>query len=128
MIGPAPKVTTVRLESPGGWMREGERMANVVKRFGLHTNVATECMSACTIVLLAGLDRTADEAAMVGFHRGRAIGATRSSEGRPGKDESEIYLRAGVDKEFVQRIVSTPHESVWVPTRRELLKARVLTR
>jgi len=127
-IQASPQATTVRLQSPGGWMQEGERMAQVIQRFRLNTTVATECMSACTIAFLAGLDRTADEAAIVGFHRARAVGNVQSDQGRPDEEELEIYLRAGLDRRFAQRVVSTPNQTIWTPTRRELLQAHVLTR
>jgi hypothetical protein len=42
-IGAAPRVGTVLLHSPGGWLREGRRMAEVVKRYQLNTRVEGEC-------------------------------------------------------------------------------------
>ncbi len=56
-IADAPNVTTVSLDSPGGWLKEGKRMADVVRRYRLHTHVDHECFSSCTLVLLAGLDK-----------------------------------------------------------------------
>ena len=45
-IGAAPRVGTVLLHSPGGWLREGRRMAEVVKRYQLNTRLEGECFSA----------------------------------------------------------------------------------
>jgi hypothetical protein len=128
VIADAPKVTTVRLDSPGGWLREGSRMADVVRRYRLHTRVDAECYSSCTLVFLAGVDRTAAERASVGFHRGRPIGGARRPAEAASAKEAELYLRAGLDKAFVQRILATPNDEIWVPSHRELLKAEVLTR
>src|SRR6185295_8025656 len=128
VIADAPKVTTVRLNSPGGWLREGSRMADVVRRYRLHTRVDAECYSSCTLVFLAGADRTAGEHASVGFHRGRPIGGARRPAEPASDKEAELYLRAGLDKAFVQRILATPNDSIWVPSHTELLRAEVLTR
>lgn len=128
VIADAPKVTTVRLDSPGGWLREGKRMAEVVRRYGLSTRVDDECYSSCTLVLLAGLDRTAGEHAQVGFHRGRPIGGLRNPDEAASDDEAELYLQAGLKPVFVKRILETPNDDIWVPTHKELLKAGVLTR
>ncbi len=126
-IADAPKVSTVRLDSPGGWLREGERMAAVVRRYQLHTHVDEDCYSSCTLVFLAGKDRTAGQHAAVGFHRGRGIGEGKRG-GSATSDEAELYAKTGLDAAFVRRILNTPNDEVWVPTRRELLKAHVLTR
>ncbi len=126
VIADAPRVTTVLLESPGGWMREGERMAAVIKRYGLSTRVETECHSACTVAFLAGVDRTMGEEAVLGFHRGRAPG--QPAEGERNERSAEVYAAAGLSPAFIRRILDTPHDDIWTPTRRELHKAGVLTR
>lgn len=126
-IADAPKVTTVRLESPGGWLHEGERMAEVVRRYGLRTRIETECHSSCTLVFLAGNDRTMAPGARLGFHRGRPIGGDDPDE-PPDRREAAIYLRAGLQPAFVQRILATPHASIWTPSHQVLYKAGVLTR
>ena len=128
-IAAAPRVGTVLLHSPGGWLREGKRMAEVVKRYQLNTRVEGECFSACTLVLLAGANRSAGERAQIGFHRGRSVG--ESAEGRTApadREESELYRSAGLKPEFVKRIVATPNDDIWIPSRHELLREDVLTR
>jgi hypothetical protein len=128
-IGAAPRVGTVLLHSPGGWLREGRRMAEVVKRFQLNTRVEGECFSACTLVLLAGANRSASESARIGFHRGRSIGESAGDRTAPAdREESDLYRSAGLKPDFVRRIVATPNESIWIPSRAELLREDVLTR
>ena len=128
-IAEAPRVGTLLIHSPGGWLREGKRMADVVRRYRLNTRVEGECFSACTLVLLAGANRSAGERARIGFHRGRSIG--ESSDDRPGpaeREEVELYRGAGLKAEFVMRIVATPNDDIWIPSRQELLREDVLTR
>ena len=128
-IGAAPRVGTVLLHSPGGWLREGQRMADVVKRYRLNTRVERECFSACTLVLLAGANRSAGERARIGFHRGRSIGESAEDRAVPAqREEAELYRSAGLKPEFVKRIVSTPNNDIWIPSRQELLREDVLTR
>jgi hypothetical protein len=129
-IGDGPDVGTLLLDSPGGWIREGVRMADVVKRYGLNTRVEHDCFSSCTIVLLAGQNRSAGPDAQIGFHRGRSIGeSAEESRDRPvPAQEAEIYRKAGLRDAFVRRIVSTPNDSIFIPSHSELLHEDVLTR
>ncbi len=126
VIADAPRVTTVRLESPGGWLREGQRMAAVIARYGLRTHVEKRCSSACTVAFMAGVDRTLGDGAALGFHRARGPGEDAKGEGAD--DEGQIYAKAGLPKAFIQRILATPNNDIWVPSRRELLAAGALTR
>ena len=126
VVAEAPRVTTVVLDSPGGWMKEGERMAAVIQRYGLSTRVEDECHSACTVAFLAGVDRTMGDAGVLGFHRGRTPG--QDAKGKSDEHDAEVYAKAGLPKAFIRRILETPNNDIWIPTRRELLKAGVLTR
>ncbi len=127
-IAAAPNVGSLLLDSPGGWLREGDRMAGVVKRYRLNTRVDKECFSACTLVLLAGQNRSAGDHAQIGFHRSRSVGESGSERGRPvPKEEYELYKKAGLRDAFVDRIVSTANSSILIPSHRELLREDVLT-
>lgn len=129
VIGEAPNVGTLLIDSPGGWLREGKKMAAVVKRYRLNTRVENECFSACTLVLLAGENRSAGASAQIGFHRGRAVGESAEGRARPASiEEAELYRQAGLRDDFVRKIVSTPNQAIWIPSLAELQRADVLTR
>ncbi len=127
-------VNTVVLESPGGWIGEGRRMAEVIRAHNLNTHVERDCMSACTLAFLAGHERTAGDQARVGFHQARAIGEDRQRAtsqrpaGRSRREEEALYMQAGVSAAFARQVVNVPFAQMWVPTRQELLDAQVLTR
>lgn len=125
----APSVTTVILNSPGGWMNEGERLAQLIKERRLNTYVETFCASACTIAFLAGRDRAADPKARIGFHAVKFVG---SGSDTPGADEERAtraaYEGARLPEGFVQKIGATPTNEMWYPTHAELLAAGVLSR
>ena len=44
------------------------------------------------------------------------------------REESVLYRSAGLKLEFVKRIVATPNDDIWIPSRYELLREDVLTR
>lgn len=125
----APAVTTVVLESDGGWIREGMRMAEVIRGRGLHTYVETSCSSACTLAFLAGRERAAAPTARIGFHSPHGIGATEPSENAPAVAQLErLYRQAGLPDWMLRKIADTPSDRMWYPTIEELLAAGVLTR
>lgn len=119
----APGVTTVVLESEGGWIRQGRLIRDVIARRGLNTYVESECNSACTIAFLAGKDRAIAPGARLGFHAFRGLGNVRSMD-----SEKEVYGAAGLGERFIRRIASTSHTSLWYPSPTELLDQRVITR
>lgn len=125
----APAVTTVVLSSEGGWIREGQMLAGVIRERGLNTYVEGYCASACTIAFLAGKERAADPAAKIGFHASRSVG---SMEATPPPQETAqlrtLYRNAGLPDSFVRQALDTPHAKMWHPPHELLLSAGVLTR
>jgi ATP-dependent protease ClpP protease subunit len=125
----APAVTTVVLSSTGGWIREGQMLADVIRKFGLNTYVEGHCESACTIAFLAGRTRAAAPTAKIGFHASRGVGSTDAS---PSLEETAqlrtLYHDAGLPDSFVRQALDTPHETMWYPPHEVLLTAGVLTR
>lgn len=125
----APTVTTIVLQSGGGWVRQGTMIAKVIAERGLNTYVEQECSSACTIAFLAGRQRAGEPGARIGFHSFRSIGTHKSSaDSADASLAQETYRRAGLSSDFIAKIVSTPHDKVWYPSHDELLAQGVLTR
>lgn len=125
----APAVTTVVLSSTGGWIREGQMLADVIRRRQLNTYVEGHCASACTIALLAGIERAAAPGAKIGFHASRSVGSQADSA-TPEETAQllAIYRSAGMPEAFVRHVATTPHAQMWYPTHEEMLSAGVLTR
>lgn len=125
----APAVTTVVLSSEGGWVREGQMLAEVIRKFRLDTYVESSCESACTIAFLAGKTRAAAPLAKIGFHASRRVGSTGAA---PSSEETAqlrtLYHDAGLPDSFVRQALDTPHETMWYPSHEVLLTAGVLTR
>lgn len=123
----APAVNTVVFSSTGGWVREGNLVANVISQRKITTYVEGECTSACTIAFLAGNDRAAGPNAHIGFHQFKSVGESGGSAGDDAMARA-VYERAGIPREFIARIVATPPEKVWYPKHEELLAANIITR
>ena len=68
-----PNISVVSLESPGGFVNEGHKIARMVRDRGIHTRVASgvTCESACFEIFAAGTHRIVGTNAQVGVHRAR---------------------------------------------------------
>lgn len=125
----APSVTTVVLQSNGGWVRQGNMIAKVISDRGLNTYVEQECTSACTVAFLAGKERSGEPNAQIGFHSFRSVGVDGSAaEATDIALAQETYRRAGLSPAFIAKVVATPHDKAWYPSHEELLTEGVFTR
>lgn len=124
-----PSVTTVVLDSDGGWLREGQMLAAVIARRGLNTYVEGRCASACTLAFLAGRERAAAPSAQIGFHASRRVGSTETVPS-PGDTAqlAGLYRLAGLPDSFVREALNTPSDRIWYPSHEVMLAAGVLTR
>jgi len=77
-----PDIQTLVLETPGGRVGEAALIAKLVRERKLKTYVENHCESACTVILLAGMDRAVTANARIGFHRASFPGMS------PAQDES----------------------------------------
>jgi hypothetical protein len=125
-IDASPSASTLILNSDGGREAEAEEMALLVQKKHLNTTVQDHCLSSCTVVFLAGSKREVDEDADLGFHQFTADGLTDDGRKRMSQKMVESYRSLGLREWFIDRIVATPPESMWYPTKDELQKAGVL--
>lgn len=125
----APSVRTLVLDSSGGWVRQGTKIANVIAAHGLDTYVEQECSSACTIAFLAGKQRAGEPNARIGFHAFRSIGGDAGSANNGVASTARAtYGLAGLSPAFISKVVSTPQSKMWYPLHSELLAEGVFTR
>jgi hypothetical protein len=124
----APAIKTVVLSSSGGWIREGQMLADVIRKRALNTYVEGYCSSACTIAFLAGKERAAAPTAKIGFHASRSVGTVSTAKSEETGQLRGIYEKAGLPEYFVNRAIDTPSDQMWYPTHDVLLSAGVVTR
>lgn len=144
MLG-APKARTLYLASPGGLTIEARLISALVRKRKLNTYAETYCASACTQIFVAGRERVIGKDAQLGFHQAVAVDS-RGRTGRVNKaTERELtptlvtdvngndtlrlaYEMAGIDKDFIGKVVTRDHADMWYPTVAELTDAKVITR
>ena len=126
-----PRLTVLQLTSEGGEMQAAFRLQKKVHDRALTTYVPSICVSACTLIFLAGRERYMSPEAKLGFHQATFIPQTSASQGgdavKSNQEMKAWMLQQGVAPGFVDHVMATPNESVWLPTADELLKARVVT-
>jgi hypothetical protein len=123
-LASAPRVRTVRLDSPGGYIQPALQVAEIIRARGLDTYVPRMCASACTVVFLAGKDRFLAPDARLGFHQAHAPGVA------PAYFDALLratYQKAGVPDGFIDHVLRTPPQSIWFPDRPALRALRLTT-
>jgi len=126
---PPPRL--IELNSPGGHVYAARGAAQVIAAAGLHTRVVGNCSSACTLLFMAGHDRSLGPGARLGFH-GYGL---RQVVHLPGYDiaaaqakDRATFIAFGMQPTLAARIFDTPPEGMWYPDRKTLLEGGVLTR
>jgi hypothetical protein len=127
ILDATPTIRSVRLDSNGGWIAEGAKLADLVGRRRLTTRTSGECDSACLLVFMAGEHRFLGPRANLGFHEASVagVGGELASEGT--RTIREALERKGVPETFIREALSTPSSSIWYPTTEELIAAHVIT-
>lgn len=124
-----PAIVEIRLDSSGGWVHEAQKLANEIGLRALDTRVVEHCASSCTLVLMAGRNRRADNGARIGFHSASAAlsGMHAQAHEQARLDLLERYRSMGRSEPFLERVAEVPHEGMWYPDLSELFIEGVLT-
>jgi hypothetical protein len=124
VLSSAPTAQTVRLESPGGDLRAALAVAAMIRAHGLDTYVGRLCASACTLAFLGGRHRFPAPAARLGFHQGSAAGLLPE---RLDPILRAAYAKFNVPASFIDHVLHTPPESLWIPSEAEMRDAGFVT-
>jgi hypothetical protein len=95
----------------------------------LATHVERGCASACTIAFLGGVERTVSQSGRLGFHAASfpGMGESDMHDVNRGMRNFLIYS-ARLTPDFARKVIETPGDDIWVPTREELVAGKVITR
>lgn len=120
-----PTLEVLHLDiAQGGLIGEAEKAAAAIEARGLVTYVSGSCVSACTLLFIAGKERYLRTGAKLGFHAPRYPGV----KGVPPESAMPRLMdAAGLSPDFTRIAMATPHETMWYPTDAELLQAKVIT-
>jgi hypothetical protein len=129
-LAAAPGVRTVSLAGPGGLLHEADAIARILVARGVDTVVDGECASACVHMFAAGRTRWLGADARVGLHRaGHACMPTPADAPPSASDRrlAQFLEERGVAAWFAERVLATPFESLWVPSRDDLVVSGLAT-
>ena len=127
IVSAVPQAKVLQIESSGGRIAEAREMMRIVRQHKLTTYTSECCLSAATLVLLAGEERVVADNARIGFHAGYFPGLTKQQ-----LQEGNLLMRstmesAGVTRPFIDRVLATPSEKMWYPTFEEMRANGVVT-
>lgn len=111
----------VELSSPGGRVREAERMAAALKEHGHEARAVGTCASACTLVFLAGKPRQLAPDGQLGFHRASTGTYNPVFEELANQQLAKTYRELGLPQTMIDKTLRTPSRSMWFVPREELL-------
>ncbi len=128
-FGGQRRIVGLDLDSPGGSLREGVRIAMLTRQKRLSTYVAKECDSACAFIFLLGRKRYASGEAKIGVH---AVGNDYGSEDN-GTIRDTIYFarlsaKLGIPSSTIGKMVTTPPGKIAFLDRGDLLALKVIMR
>jgi hypothetical protein len=88
-----------------------------------------ECMSACTLVFVAGRQRVLnDESGVIGFHQYGLPGVPSSAWVDGYADDETFAINAGVEREFATRMFTLSNTDMWKPAHEELVASKFVTK
>ena len=104
-------VTSVRLNSEGGSLLEGARLADAVRSAKVSTNVGQNatCASACFLIFAAGETKYAYVRARIGVHGASENGAESR---KATKAMARVAEELDVPESIIRRMVNTPPNDV----------------
>ena len=119
----------VILSSQGGNIFAARGFHRLIVERSLNTHVTTDCFSACTIIFIAGQNRTTDINATFGFHayayQNYNTGPKIDIALEQAKDIARFH-RINTPDSFIEQISATPATEIWTPTHAEFIAANIL--
>jgi len=122
-----PKAKVLHINSIGGRVSEAKAMMRLVEDRSLITYTSDHCLSAATLVLMAGKERVIATGAKVGFHAGSLPGATGEQQTALDAEMRTVMESANLSEDFINRVIATPNDEMWYPTYEEMVDAGVVT-
>lgn len=123
-------LSTVVLESDGGLIYAGRALAYNIQKYHLDTHVDEACSSACTLVFMAGENRTLGEQGEIGFHQYHLERLHPMQVDQITKEQEtdrRYFASRGLKHDFLARAYQSNHREIWQPSRVILFEAGVIT-
>lgn len=121
-----PGVTTIQLDSVGGLFGEARAIAGLIEDKRLVTYTNSDCMSACTLLFMAGKERLLGAEGRLGFHAATLFDSDSSSQPIVAQYRAAL-LKHGASTSFVDKVLATDRNDMWFPDTAELLRERIIS-
>ena len=127
ILDAGPDIKVVHLNNGGGWIAEGEKIAQMIRARKITTYTTTECSSACTIAFLGGASRYLSSKGRLGFHSASFGSIDAKDVPEFNVDFRRALRENGVPSSFIDKAMRTASTSMWYPTHKELKTAGIIT-
>ena len=128
MLDANPTLKLVHLGSPGGGSPEAREIARLIQAHNLATHVIDDCIGACTLVFLSGVDRLIGPSGRLGFRSPDAAGLSADELGAWQAQEKQRLDEIGASADFTRQAATGDKDEAWFPPVADLLAAHVVTR
>lgn len=98
------------LDSKGGYIFEGQKLASIVKENTLMVHISDQCLSSCLLVLAEGYRRTASPLSRIGIHQATDI----LKEEANSEEVFRPVLARGFPRSDFNRGMATKHDDMWL--------------
>ncbi len=127
LLGPSNTLRIVELESPGGRVREADRIATLLRKHTPQVRVTGPCESACTLLFMAGSPRRMLPAGRLGFHRASTGSFNPLLDEIVNRELADIYRQAGLPDDLIARALNTPAWRMWYAETKDLAARGLLS-
>ena len=123
------RIAGLELDSPGGSLYEGFRIATMTREKRLATFVAKECDSACAFIFLLGSKRYVSKEAKIGVHAvGNDYGGEDTGTIRDTVHFARLSAKFGIPSSTIGQMVTTPPGKITFLTQSDLSDLKVILR
>jgi hypothetical protein len=123
------RIVGLDLDSPGGSLHEGSRIAILTRQKRLSTYASKECDSACAFIFLMGRKRYISKQAKIGVH---AVGNDDGSEDRGAIRDTiqfaRLFAKLGIPSSTIGKMVATPPRKITYLDQSDLTSLKVIAR
>jgi hypothetical protein len=128
-LGDHRRIVGLDLDSPGGSLYEGFRIAALTRQRRLSTFVAKECDSACAFIFLLGSKRYASAEAKIGVHAvGNGYGMEDSGTLRDTIHFARLSAKLRIPSAIIGKMVTTPPGKITFLDQTDLSELKVIGR
>jgi hypothetical protein len=123
------RIAGLDLDSPGGSLYEGLRIALLTRQKKLSTYVAKGCDSACAFIFMLGRKRYVAKDAQIGVHAvGADFGAEDSGAIRDTIRFARLSAKFGIPSSIIGKLVTTPPRKITILDQADLAALKVIVR